>query len=159
MANPNEELSEYSLGCLSLYHCMKIPTVLDSQQPLVLLFLVNLNKLIIDSKLPIRHWCHIKERNQSASFQCHLIKGEARSEDSTSCSLSSIFYLSAIWVWTMLTLPRLSCESVLCICLCLSLLSVCACLCCVYQRGLLCLYWTAQKASHGEGMRGTLQTF
>lgn len=98
MANPDEEFSERSLGCLSLYHCMKISTFPDSQQLLVMLLLASLNKLIIDSKSQIRHWCHIKKRSQGAFLLCHLIKGAAKSEVSTSCSLSSILCLFAVWV-------------------------------------------------------------
>lgn len=100
---------------------------------------VGLNILMINSELLIMVWCHIKETKPSPSW-CYL---------RASWDLNSLFYFPCIF-----HCAGSVCGINLSLCLCEgSPLNLSLCLyVCPYQRAFLCLYWTAQKVSHREGM-------
>jgi hypothetical protein len=112
---------------------------------------ISLSTLIVILESLIIHPRSIKERNQSTFPWCYLASSES-GWNSLIC-YSCVFpesWLSVLWVGSCVYVKAvLSLWPCPCVCffvfLCLSL-----------TKGFT-LYWTAQTASHGEEMRGTLQ--
>lgn len=107
---------------------------------------------------PIMHQRGMKKRNTMISPWSHLTK--AKSEFSTLCSLCplpSMYESQSVPAKGCLVNLSPACSVYVCLSVLCVIMSLCVSICvCPSQRPLFYIYWTAQKASHGEGM-GTWQ--